>query len=514
MIDLGQQDVTFMKLPKISFDFLRKKSHPDKPSEIMTQNQGKAVKEVEATPAAGRTLTIGKWQLSVKTLILTAIGAAVLVLAGLGAHMAYSVFVAPQTLFNKAVPTLKPIETPAVTTAPGETPDIDPTPTPDVDPYEYALSIADTDMMKDIVNVLVIGVDYADERSTWSKNFYSDVMLVLAINFEEKTVDMISVPRDTYAKIANIEGIYKLNSSVHHGGGVPDGFPNVCESVSGVLGGIPIDYYVGVTMPVVKALVNEVGGVDFDVDVTINLQGRHIDPGYQHMDGQMVLDYLRARKGIDNDLGRVNRQKKMLVALFQKMQEEKSILDAPSLVMKYKDQLYTNLNSSQLAALAVFAYNLDSENISMHTMEGRFMDIFNWAFIITDQEKRVALIKEVYGIDVPEQVEYSLDYCVWMWADKEGRGFLHIANEVLEKDDSATTRKIAWEDRIKIQQAMDALSAELEAQEGVSNAKKKGDDLRDAVNNLEAVAGPIFSAAGYSVRWYVAENPGDVGMTG
>jgi hypothetical protein len=38
--------------------------------------------------------------------------------------------------------------------------------------------------------------------------------------------------------------------------------------------------------------------------------------------------------------------------------------------------------------------------------------------------------------------------------------------------------------------------------------------LRDAVDHLEEVAGPIFSAAGYNVKWFVAENPGDARMTG
>jgi LCP family protein required for cell wall assembly len=411
-----------------------------------------------------RTLRVGAWRIPIRVLILSTAGVALAAVLGLGIHTAYGIFISPETLFSRAIPTLKPVQTPPPTAAPGETASTEPTATAEVDPYQYYLSIADQEMMKGIVNVLVIGVDYADERATWNKNFYSDVMLVLAINFNENKVDMISVPRDTYAKIANIDGIYKLNSSVYHGGGVPNGFTNVCQSVSGVLGGIPVDYYVGVTMPTVKELVNAVGGVDYDVDVTIHLQGRTIEPGYQHMDGQMVLDYLRARKGIDNDLGRINRQKKMLLAIFKKMQADTSILNAPSLFMQFKDKLYTNMTAAQIAALTVFAYNLNSENVAMHTLGGTNMDIFNWLFLITDQEKRVELIREVYGIEVPEQVEYSKDYCVWMWADKEGRGFLRIVSDVLMKDDAATVRKISWDNRIAIQAAVDSLWAELEKQ--------------------------------------------------
>lgn len=473
-------------------------------------------KDPPAAQTKGKPLFhIGRVGVSLKAVIYSLVAIALVIVLVSGATLAYQVFASPQALFERPVATLQPLTTPGPTpAAPGDTAAPEPQATPTMDPYEYNLSIADREMMKGIVNVLVIGVDYAEERSTWNKNFYSDVMLVLAINFNENTVDMISIPRDTYAKIANIDGFYKLNSSVHHGGGVPAGFPNVCKSVSGVLGGIPVDYYVGVTMPTVKELVNAVGGVDFDVDVPIRLQGRSIEPGFQHMDGQMVLDYLRARKGIDNDLGRVNRQKRMLVAIFEKMQREKSILEVPSLVLQFKDKVYTNMSTSQFAALAAFAYKLDPANIRMHTMSGTFKNIYNWLFIITDQKKRVELIKEVYGIEVPEQVEYSLGYCTWQWADIQGRAFIKLAAEILEKDDQAATRRISWENRIKVQQAMDQLAAALNDQADVPARQKDSRGIEAAIANLENVATPIFRAAGYSVRWYTPENPGDKPMTG
>jgi len=121
--------------------------------------------------------------------------------------------------------------------------------TPDSE-YDALMQQADTSMMQNIVNVLLIGVDYAEERLTekWleeggSTAEHADVMIVLAINFDEQTVDMISLPRDTYAKIPGVTGIYKLNASLDCGGGMPDGFGKVCEATSWMLGGIPVDYY-------------------------------------------------------------------------------------------------------------------------------------------------------------------------------------------------------------------------------------------------------------------------------
>ena len=299
------------------------------------------------------------------------------------------------------------------------------TPAPTLDPSHQLLASADTSMMKDIVNVLVIGVDYAEERETWNgkHEYHSDVMMLLAINFNENRVDLISIPRDTYANIPGVKGIYKLNASINCGGGFEAeggaGFLKTCESVSWMLGGIPVDYYYAVTMPAVKQLVDAVGGVDYDLELSFTMVNRHYKKGQQHMDGQGVLDYLRVRKNVSEsgDLNRVNRQKKMMIALFESMKSQNLIPKIPDIVNSFSGQLFTNCTLQQTSALATFAYNLDQGSIGMYSMGGTMKNIFNWNFCITDQANRVDIIKNVYGVDVPEEKEYNLTYATYRWAD-------------------------------------------------------------------------------------------------
>lgn len=357
-------------------------------------------------------------------------------LAAMGVVYAHNIFYKPQQLFE-TVKEQKAEPTPEKTS---ETTVQEPQATPTPDPYEEMLSVADMSMMKDIVNVLVIGVDYAPERETWSGKhaYHADVMLVLAINFKENTVDMISLPRDTYAKIPGVDGIYKLNASLDCGGGLPDGFPKVCESASWMLGGIPVDYYYAVTMPAVKDIVNAMGGVDFDVDVDFTMAGRSYKKGMQYMDGQAVLDYLRVRKNVaqSGDLNRINRQKKMLVALFDNMKRSDKILKLPDIATAAIDGSYTNMSFEQIAALAVFAYNLDTENIAMHSMGGAMKNIFNWNFCLTDQKNRVNIIKEVYNAEAKPYSQYSYSYATWKWADMMSEKYLSQANKLIKKYDS------------------------------------------------------------------------------
>ena len=343
-----------------------------------------------------------------------------------GGVFAYAMLLDPGALFAEAQKTPGVAEVQTINadeTSPS--PGVEPTPTPTVDPYEIISAQADTSMMQNIVNVLFIGVDYAEERETWSgkHEYHSDVMMVAAINFDENRVDLISLPRDTYAEIPGVKGIYKLNASINCGGGFEAeggaGFLKTCEAASWMLGGIPVNYYYAVTMPAVKELVNAVGGVDYNLELDFKMAGRQYNAGPQHMNGQAVLDYLRVRKYVDKggDLNRVNRQKEMLVALFKSMQKQNLILKIPDIISSFDGQLFTNCTFNQTAALTKFAYNLNSDDIGMYSIGGTITNIFNWNFCLTDQSNRVKVIKEVYNQDVPKELEYTADYAQYRWAD-------------------------------------------------------------------------------------------------
>lgn len=349
-----------------------------------------------------------------------------ILLLAVGGVFAYALLLDPSSQFNTPVENTAEViavddtNATASPAAPGA-----PTPTPTLDPYEVVSAQADTSMMQNIVNVLLIGVDYAEERETWNgkHEYHSDVMMIMAINFDENRVDLISLPRDTYANIPGVKGIYKLNASINCGGGFDApggaGFLKTCEAASWMLGGIPVNYYYAVTMPAVKELVNAVGGVDYNLELSFKMAGRSYSAGPTHLNGQGVLDYLRVRKNVNEggDLNRINRQKEMLIALFDSMQKQNLILKIPDILSSFQGQLFTNCTLGQTAALTKFAYTLDKGNIGMHSMSGSITNIFNWNFCLTDQTNRVKIIKEVYGIDVPRELEYTADYARYRWAD-------------------------------------------------------------------------------------------------
>ena len=340
-----------------------------------------------------------------------------------------------------ALPVVLPTDnvtiTPEPTSAPVTPPEQTSTPVPvsTADPYEELAKVADTRMMDGIVNIMFIGVDYEAARidKNWvgksGNAFHSDVMIVCAVNFNENRVDLISLPRDTYASIPGVKGVYKLNAALNCGTDGTnyglfcengEGFEKVCEAAEWMLGGIDVDYYYAVTMESVKQIVDIVGGVWYNLEGDFDNGGRYYKAGFQFMDGQACLDYMRVRKGghgklATGDSNRVIRQKNMMVAIFKKMKEENMVLKVPELISAFDGALFTNCTAEQTAALALFGYNLDPNNIGAHSMTGDSATLFHWNFIFTKQSDRVKLIKEVYGVDVKTYPKYSLAYGRYTW---------------------------------------------------------------------------------------------------
>lgn len=429
------------------FEKFRKKEAEVPEQEVSAEVTAEEAAEAPAEEADGSKKKKKERKPLSKTKKIILICVAAVVLAGLiwGGVYAYNVLYKPQNVFD----TLQnaPVKTPEPTTAQEDKPAEEVVEEPS--DYELLMQNADTSIMQNIVNVAIIGVDYAPERDTWKgkKDFHADVIMILAINFDEKTVDMISIPRDTYAKIPGVDGIYKINASIDCGGGWPTegGFNKVCEAAEWMLGGVPVDYYYAVSMTAVKQLVDAVGGVDFDLDMDFTLAGRKYTEGYQHMDGQAVLDYLRVRKGNltgkKGDLNRINRQKEMLVAIFNKLKSSNLLVKIPDILEAFEGQLYTNTTFQQTAALALFAYDsLDSDNITMRSMDGTMgYGVFNWNFCLTNQKKRVEIIKEVYGIDVKQYKEYSNDAAWKKWYGMLKPVYTATAERVLAEADQILT---------------------------------------------------------------------------
>ena len=277
---------------------------------------------------------------------------------------------------------------------------------------------------KGITNILLLGIDRTTDGGTSSGTMpHADAVMVIAVNFDENTVNLVSLPRDSFVNMPTVKGFYKLNCMFNVGGGYDapndEGFLMMCRAAEWMLGGISVDYYYSVDFEAVIELVDALGGVDYDMDMAYTgNSGRHYAVGMQHLDGQGVLDYLRARKNATNvasDRGRVNRQKEMMIAIFNKIKKSNLLSTIPQLLSTVKEGFYTNTTAEQTLALANYARKIDQSTIGTYSLYGDYKAgpiAWNWTFV--DPDNRIAVIQEVWGITVTPLECTSYEFMSWL----------------------------------------------------------------------------------------------------
>lgn len=439
----------------------------------------------ENTPAAGKRRIVERrrrkpWSTS-KKVILSLLCLLAAVLLALGIKFVVDV-TNPVTLFNDSIPkTPMPIKTeptasPDTTPAPGE-----PTPLPTPDAGALLMSQADLEFMKNRVNVLVLGIDESTERANWG-SYRTDTIILVTIDFNTNNVDMISIPRDSFVKLYDANGtqllnedgltgkMAKVNSAFPEGGGAQKhGFEYAMMTASKLLGGVPINYYVGFNMNVVKQMVDAMGGVDYDVDINVSMNGRTLSPGFQHLDGQQVLDYCRQRKG-SSDIARVDRQQRMIMAIFKQLKSSGQIANIPTIYQALESNIQTNLSFTQISSLALLALNMDMEQLNKHTIAGGFLNMAGMSYWGVNTEKLKKLVSDVFGYDMTIDPEIDIENIeAALTANREAIAMeLATAQSALDSAEAIKT---------KYGSAMDAtLKAQLEsAVSAVQNAVEQED---------------------------------------
>lgn len=206
------------------------------------------------------------------------------------------------------------------------------------------------------VNILLMGVDARGLKKGEIPR--SDTMLVASIDPLTKKGYLFSIMRDTYTKIPD-HGSDRINTAITHG-------PKTAMKAVSDLLGIPIQYYVYTDFQGFIELVDAVGGVDFYVEKDMKYSSKadnheydiDLKKGFQHLDGDTALQYVRFRHDALSDYSRTERQRNFLSAVAEKMKSTTSIMKLPSILEKMNPYIDTNLSIDDMWKLATVGYSL------------------------------------------------------------------------------------------------------------------------------------------------------------
>ena len=204
--------------------------------------------------------------------------------------------------------------------------------------------------------MLLLGCDGRPGESAYR----SDTIILVRVDPVNKTVTMLSIPRDTMVTYKG--STMKINAAHFYDG--PAG------SVAAVseLCGVPISHYAEVNFEDFAIIVDAVGGVEVDVDTTIDdphLPGIYIEPGLQTLSGEEAMAYCRSRYFADGDYSRMRHQRTFLTALMGKVLSADPVT-LVNLINSFADVVSTDMSLDQIVSLA---YSMQGINIEedVHT---------------------------------------------------------------------------------------------------------------------------------------------------
>lgn len=252
------------------------------------------------------------------------------------------------------------------------------------------------------VNILVMGVDRVPDVPKGSPEVFagrSDTMLLVRLDPTDRSVRMLSIPRDTQVEIPGV-GIAKINDANVEGG------PALTARVtSRTLNNVKIDRYVRVTTDAFRELVDLVGGIEVFVpypmqyvDATQNLN-INLEPGWQTLNGDQAEQFARFRKDQYGDVGRVQRQQTLLKALRQRLTSPAVIPRLPEAIRVMQQYVDTNLTLEEMIAIVGFSLDLKQDDFKMVLLPGRFSAPKEYvaSYWIVDATRRDRVMREYFN---------------------------------------------------------------------------------------------------------------------
>ncbi len=239
--------------------------------------------------------------------------------------------------------------------------------------------------------ILVSGID--------DGNGGSDTNILVRFDATNKSIDLVSLPRDTL--LHNEYKNNKLNFAYAKGG-----TELLASEIENLLG-VPVDFYVKVDLTGFIALVDQIGGVDFEIPINMDYDDPyqnlhiHFTKGLRHLNGQEAMEVVRFRHNNDGsgygteDIGRIGTQQAFLKAVAKQLLQVENVKNIPALANIFFTYVETDLTLGNLAWLGTEAVSIGMENLRFHTLPG---DGTGWykgqSVYVLDPEATLALVND------------------------------------------------------------------------------------------------------------------------
>ena len=242
-------------------------------------------------------------------------------------------------------------------------------------------------------NILVLGVDArpGEDRSR------SDTMMLVSIDPKLNKAAVISIPRDTKAKVPG-SPTNKIATANFIGG------PKLAVKTVENLLNLKIDHYVLVDFNGFKDIIDTLGGVTVTVPERMYKPSEDIDlkPGTRKLNGREALALVRYRDYQLGDIQRAAQQQEFIKALAAEILQPSTITKLPKLVKQLNAYVKTDLGLTAMLRMASWAPGFNADSVVTQTLPGYFYDEFDeygnltQSYWIADNNKTANLLDKLF----------------------------------------------------------------------------------------------------------------------
>ncbi len=275
------------------------------------------------------------------------------------------------------------------------------------------------------VNVVLLGFDRPASSAGQDGIYRPDTIMIASINLREAEVKLVNIPRDSYVQIHGTDIQDKINHAYMYGyyraaeGEDPheSGLKTTLLTIREFLGGVPLHGFISVDMGGAADIIDSIGGVYYDVEFDVRSDFGHgtlrVEEGYQLLDGNKFMHYVRNRAGHQGgERGRTMRQQQAMIALFDQLRSPRGMIRIPRLYSAVMSNLETELTLSQMSALGIMGLRVKPSDIETFVFSGQGQlsdrDGRNIWYLVIDEEERVEIIEAVFGVAVEKRPRVTL----------------------------------------------------------------------------------------------------------
>jgi LCP family protein required for cell wall assembly len=189
-------------------------------------------------------------------------------------------------------------------------------------------------------------------------------MMIVALDFAQARVGVISIPRDLYMNPIPDHQPNKMNVIDYlgerddpNGGG-----PKLLKRLIQEHMGITIHHYLRFDFQSFQAVVDTLGGVEIEIDCPYNDGVINLKAGVQRLTTAEALRYVRSRD-LGGDLDRARRQQRLIWAVRNQVLKENLLPRLPALYQNLAGSIQTDIGLVTALRLARFVLTINPDNV-------------------------------------------------------------------------------------------------------------------------------------------------------